>query len=87
MHRKIVWLKTPYVGSASGGDGLLARWRSYADGHGDNIGLKERAHGADQYDVQIFETVGTSVTTDDVYSLETVGKMKLRSRAKGLNRN
>ena len=76
-----------YVGSASGGDGLLGRWRSYADGHGGNVGLKELAHGADQYDVRILETVGTSATTDDVYSLETLWKMKLGSRAKGLNRN
>jgi hypothetical protein len=30
-----------YVGSAYGVDGLLGRWKSYADGHGGNVGLKE----------------------------------------------
>lgn len=76
-----------YVGSATGADGFLGRWRAYADGHGGNVGLKELAHAADQYDVRILETVGSSATTKDVYSLETSWKDKLGSRAKGLNRN
>jgi hypothetical protein len=76
-----------YVGCATGADGFLGRWRTYADGHGGNIGLRELAHTADQYDVRILETVGSSATLEDVYALESLWKEKLGSRAKGLNRN
>jgi hypothetical protein len=76
-----------YVGSATGGDGLLGRWRGYANGHGGNVGLKELSHAADQYDVRILETVGSSATTEGVYAIEALWKEKLGSRAKGLNRN
>jgi hypothetical protein len=76
-----------YVGSATGGDGFLGRWRSYADGHGGNVGLKELGSGADEYEVRILETSGSAATIEEVYALEVLWKTKLGSRAKGLNRN
>jgi hypothetical protein len=76
-----------YVGSATGSDGFLGRWRCYADGHGGNRGLRELAHPPDHYDVRILETVGSSATRDDVYDIESIWKEKLGSRVQGLNRN
>jgi hypothetical protein len=84
VHRSSV---AQYVGSATGADGFLGRWRSYADGHGGNIGLRDLGHAADQFDVRILETVGSSATVEDVIALETGWKEKLGSRTKGLNRN
>ena len=76
-----------YVGSATGGDGFIGRWRGYADGHGGNAAMRELAHGPDQYDVRILETSGSGATIDDVYDLESLWKEKLGSRVQGLNRN
>ncbi len=76
-----------YVGSATGSDGFLGRWRCYADGHGGNVGLKELAHPADHYDLRILETVGSAATLEDVCDLESLWKEKLGSRVQGLNRN
>lgn len=76
-----------YVGSAAGADGFLGRWRGYTDGHGGNAAMRDLAHRADEYDVRILETVGSSATLEDVYDLESLWKEKLGSRAQGLNRN
>lgn len=76
-----------YVGSATGFDGFLGRWRNYADGHGGNIALRELGHPADNYDVWILETAGSSATVDEIYTLESHWKNKLGSRVQGLNRN
>ena len=76
-----------YVGSAIGGDGLIGRWRFYADGHGGNVALKELGHPASEYRVSILETVGSAAVTDDIYALESLWKEKLGSRVIGLNRN
>ena len=76
-----------YVGSATGGDGFLGRWRGYADGHGGNIAMRELGHPADNYDVRILETAGSGATVEDVYGLESHWKETLGSRAQGLNRN
>jgi hypothetical protein len=76
-----------YVGSATGADGFLGRWRTYADGHGGNVALKELGHAEDQFDVRILETVGSGASLQDVYDLESLWKVKLGSRVKGLNRN
>jgi hypothetical protein len=59
-----------YVGSATGADGFLGRWRSYADGHGGNISLKKLGNAADQFDVGILETVSSSAAVEDVIALE-----------------
>jgi hypothetical protein len=76
-----------YVGSATGADGFLGRWQGYSDGHGGNAAMRELAHGADEYDVRILETVGSSATVDELYDLESLWKEKLGSRVQGLNRN
>jgi hypothetical protein len=76
-----------YVGSAPGGGGFLARWRGYQDGHGGNVALRDLAHAATEYDACILETVGSGVSTDELYELESRWKTKLGSRAQGLNRN
>lgn len=76
-----------YVGSAYGYDGLLGRWKSYADGHGGNVALKELGASADAFDAAILEVVGTDATNDEIFARETLWKQKLGTRAKGLNRN
>lgn len=76
-----------YVGSATGADGFLGRWRAYADGHGGNVRLRELAHPCDQYDVRVLETVGSTASRDEIYEIESVWKDKLGSRVQGLNRN
>jgi len=76
-----------YVGSATGADGFLGRWRCYSDGHGGNLAMKELGHDAEAFDVRILETVGSASTTLDVYDLESRWKEKLGCRAHGLNRN
>jgi hypothetical protein len=78
---------TQYVGSATGIDGFLGRWRGYANGHGGNAGMRELAHPAEDYDVRILETVGSNATPEDVYTIESLWKEKLGSRVQGLNRN
>lgn len=76
-----------YVGSATGEDGFLGRWRGYADGHGGNAAMRRLARRPEQYDVRVLETVGSSATYDEVCNLESLWKDKLGSRATGLNRN
>ncbi len=75
-----------YVGSASGQDGLMGRWRSYMqNGHGGNVLLKERGHK--DYNVSILEVASPDMSWDDILSRETFWKNKLGARAHGLNAN
>lgn len=76
-----------YVGSAYGADGFLGRWKSYADGHGGNVGLKELGAPADAFDVAVLEVVGSEATNEEIFGRETLWKEKLGTRVKGLNRN
>lgn len=76
-----------YVGSATGEDGFIGRWREYANGHGGNAAMRELAHGPERYRVWVLETVGSGATYQDVCDLESLWKEKLGSRARGLNRN
>lgn len=76
-----------YVGSASGGDGILGRWLCYQDGHGGNVAMRELGAVASAYDASILEIVGSDATTEDVLAREALWKKKLGSHAKGLNRN
>lgn len=76
-----------YVGSAYGVDGFLGRWKSYADGHGGNVGLKELGAPAEAFDVAILEVVGSEATNEEIFARETLWKEKLGTRVKGLNRN
>ena len=75
-----------YVGSATGGDGLLGRWVEYArDGHGGNVELRRR--GRRDYRIGILEVCGSASTEVDILEREGAWKRKLGSRAHGLNRN
>jgi hypothetical protein len=77
-----------YVGSASGTDGFLGRWLSYADGHGGNVAQRELGSPAAAYDVSVLEVVGSVATIDEIHARESAWKNKLGTRAKsGLNRN
>jgi hypothetical protein len=81
-----------YIGSAYGKDGILGRWRCYAEtSHGGNQRLKERceatAHYADHLVFSILHTLPTSATKDEVIALESLVKRKLGTRAFGLNAN
>jgi hypothetical protein len=76
-----------YVGSAYGADGFFGRWKSYADGHGGNVGLKELGASAEAFDAAILEVVGSEATNEEIFARETLWKEKLGTRVKGLNRN
>lgn len=76
-----------YVGSACGHDGFFGRWRSYADGHGGNVGLKQLSAAADAFDVAILEVAGSEATAEEIFARESLWKEKLGTRVKGLNRN
>jgi hypothetical protein len=75
-----------YVGSASGTDGFLGRWRSYqANGHGGNVLL--RARGCRDYAVSILEVAPSDMAPVDILAREAFWKDKLGVRAHGLNAN
>lgn len=76
-----------YVGSAIGNDGFLGRWLCYVNGHGGNVGLRELAAAANEYDVAILEVAGSSTSEHEIHEMETRWKNKLGSRTIGLNRN
>lgn len=76
-----------YVGSASGEDNLLQRWRNYADnGHGGNQLLRGRDPNAFRF--TILELLSPALPVDDVVAMENSWKMRLNTRAPyGLNLN
>jgi hypothetical protein len=75
-----------YVGSASGADGFIGRWRGYlANGHGGNVLLRERGHR--DYTASILEIASPDMATADIIVRETFWKQKLGARAHGLNAN
>jgi hypothetical protein len=76
-----------YVGSAYGVGGFFGRWCAYADGHGGNVALKELGAPCAAYDVTILEVVGSGAIPEDVFERETLWKVKLGTRVKGLNKN
>ncbi|MCK2000502.1 GIY-YIG nuclease family protein [[Brevibacterium] frigoritolerans] len=81
-----------YVGSASGKEGLLGRWKEYAvNGHGNNKKLKEiidvdpqRIH---TFKYTILQPLPKESTKEEVLREESKYKDKLGSRAYGLNLN
>jgi len=81
-----------YVGSATGTGGLWQRWCEYANtGHGNNLRLKELC-AKDQgcpatFKFSILETFSRSLSRDEAISLESFFKLKLGTRAFGLNAN
>lgn len=81
-----------YVGSAYGKDGILGRWRSYAQtGHGGNVELRRLLEldpkCIERFQFTILRTLPTSLTAKEVIAFETLYKNKLGSRAHGLNLN
>ncbi|MCY4007123.1 MAG: GIY-YIG nuclease family protein [Rhodobacteraceae bacterium] len=75
-----------YVGSATGTDGFIGRWRDYlADGHGGNLLL--RAQGHRDYTVSILEIASPDMAESDILDRESFWKRKLGTRAHGLNAN
>ncbi|SIS04242.1 hypothetical protein SAMN05878482_11081 [Peribacillus simplex] len=81
-----------YVGSASGKEGLLGRWKEYAiNGHGNNIKLKELIDAGPQrihtFKYTILQTLPKTLTKEEVLREEIKFKEKLGSRAYRLNLN
>jgi hypothetical protein len=76
-----------YVGSATGSDGFFGRWLCYQDGHGGNVGLRELGAEAAEYDVNILEVAASNALVEEIYERESLWKIKLGTRAVGLNRN
>jgi hypothetical protein len=72
-----------YVGAAYGDGGFWSRFCEYLEtGHGGNVVLESRE--ASDYQVSILEVAGTD---QDVFSMETMWKRRLRTREMGLNGN
>ena len=77
--------KEQYVGSASGQEGFWGRWQGYVQsGDGGNKGLKSREPS--DYQVSILEVAGSALERDDILRMEELWKVKLQSKAMGLNR-
>lgn len=79
-----------YVGSAYGSDGIWGRWQQYAsNGHGNNVMLRQlvtsdgRYPGSFRYSV--LQVLPKSTKPAEVIRWENQYKMKLGSRAIGLN--
>ncbi|MBY0122310.1 GIY-YIG nuclease family protein [Bacillus sp. S/N-304-OC-R1] len=81
-----------YVGSASGKEGILGRWKEYAKNrHGGNKMLKQllekdpdRVH---KFRYSILQTLPASLTRNEIIAEERKYKEKLGSRSYGLNLN
>lgn len=81
-----------YVGSASGKEGILGRWRDYVNnGHGNNLKLKEilseQPNRVHKFKFSILRTLPNTLTKTEVVEIEGKYKEKLGSRAYGLNSN
>lgn len=81
-----------YVGSASGEQGIMGRWRGYADSpHGGNIKLMSLLqvdpNRYKNFQYSILRTLPKSLTRTEVIGFEQKYKQKLGSRAFGLNGN
>jgi hypothetical protein len=82
-----------YVGSASGVGGLWSRWQDYviSGGHGNNAQLKELIASDSAYPAafrfSVLQILPRTYSRDRVLALERTYKLKLGSRAIGLNSN
>jgi hypothetical protein len=81
-----------YIGSAYGAEGIWGRWRCYAKtGHGGNQLLRalisSNPEYPDAFRYSILQIVPKSMTGQDVIKREAQFKLKLGSRAHGLNLN
>jgi len=81
-----------YVGSASGKEGILGRWKVYANnGHGGNKKLMEiiesEPNRVQKFKFTILQTLPRTLTKNEVLFEESKYKDKLGSKAYGLNLN
>jgi len=81
-----------YVGSASGKDGIWGRWAFYAQtGHGGNKKLMElldkKSGSARDLQFTLLRTLPKSLTRKEINEYENMYKVKLGTRAFGLNIN
>lgn len=81
-----------YIGSAYGKEGILGRWKTYAKcGGGENKQLElllvDDPDYAENFRFSILQTVSASLTKTEVINVENLYKVKLGSRAFGLNSN
>lgn len=79
-----------YVGSASGKEMLLGRWKDYIkSGHGGNKGLKVIPfdHIKENFEYSILEIFKSTTSDDKVLARETWWKETLLSRQFGYNKN
>ena len=81
-----------YVGSASGAEGFWGRWRQYADtGHGGNELLKKLMKDDSSYPhsfrYSVLQILPKTMAREEILQREARYKMKLGSRARGLNKN
>lgn len=81
-----------YIGSAYGQDGLLGRWRQYAQtGHGDNKILKSLldndSEGYKHFQYSILRALPKTLHKNEVLQYERLYKNKLGTKAFGLNLN
>lgn len=75
-----------YVGSASGKDNILGRWRNYArTGHGGNREL--RRSEPENLRFSILQRTSPDLETAEVIALEASWKERLHTRHSGLNLN
>ncbi len=81
-----------YIGSASGDDGLLGRWKSYIEtGHGGNKKmralLEEHPDRVHQFQFSVLQILPKTMKRDDIIELESLYKKKFLSIQFGLNDN
>lgn len=81
-----------YIGSAYGLDGIWGRWSTYAkNGHGGNQFLRKLLHDNEAYPgafrYSVLQVLPKSTTKAEVIRWESQYKIKLGSRALGLNAN
>jgi hypothetical protein len=81
-----------YVGSASGEGGFWGRWRQYAaTGHGGNRLLRKLMEHDPSYPqafrFSVLQILPKTMAREEILRREAIYKMKLGSRAKGLNSN
>ncbi len=81
-----------YVGSAYGSNGLLGRWKCYAQTiHGGNKGiieeLKAKAEEYQNFQFSILQILSKNLLNDEIVHVETTYKNKLLTKEFGMNRN
>ena len=81
-----------YVGSTYGQDGLLGRWKAYADTkHGGDEGIKAVLKKSEihikHFQFTILRVLPKTITADEAIRIESLYKEKLGTRQFGMNQN